>query len=199
VPDPTATDPGQRWTEYAQVLVRLWESFPHRALIGDQERAVVADDTLIRPIAHEGRFYQVAGTLNGPSSVQGRPVLLAADLDVLDFVAVAPWVDAVVVERERAADADAALTAALRQAGRARADVALIGRTAVPAGDDRLSGEDLAAWVSETALDGVALAPLGGAEQVTALLHALGRELGSARGRTLRARLGLRDSVEAAA
>jgi alkanesulfonate monooxygenase SsuD/methylene tetrahydromethanopterin reductase-like flavin-dependent oxidoreductase (luciferase family) len=69
VPDPTATDPAQRWVEYARVLTRLWESFPREALIGDQETGVVVEDALIEPISHDGAFYRVAGPLDGPSSV----------------------------------------------------------------------------------------------------------------------------------
>ena len=69
------------------MLTRLWESFPREALIGDQETRLVVDDALIRPIDHDGRFYRVAGPLDGPSSVQGRPVLAAADRAALDDAA----------------------------------------------------------------------------------------------------------------
>jgi alkanesulfonate monooxygenase SsuD/methylene tetrahydromethanopterin reductase-like flavin-dependent oxidoreductase (luciferase family) len=90
-PDRTATDRAERWAEYASILTRLWESFPREALVGDQENAVVADDTLIRPISHTGRFYRVAGPLDGPSSVRGRPEIAAADPEVRD----SPWADLV--------------------------------------------------------------------------------------------------------
>jgi len=196
-PDPSAADPAQRWTEYAQVLNQLWTSFPRAALLGDQERALVVDDTLIRPIAHEGRFYRVAGPLDGPSSPQGRPVLVAVDLDVLDWSAIAASVDVVIVGRNRAAGADLALTAALERVGRSRPDVGLIGRTAVaPADDNRFSGGDLAVWAVENGLDGVDLVPSGDADQINSLLRSLVPELRPPRAGTLRAGLGLREPVE---
>ncbi len=200
-PDPGAADQTRRWAEYAEVLTRLWESFPRRALIGDQERALVVDDTLIRPIGHTGRFYRVAGPLDGPSSVQGRPVLVAADPDVLDFPAVAPWVDAVIVDRTRLPGAETALSAALRQAGRARGEVVLLGRTGLPdiggTGNGGLAA-GITAWVAEAGLDGVVLAP-GDADQTVALLADLAPALAASAGGTLRSRLGLRASAEVAA
>ena len=199
-PDPNATDPAERWTEYARVLTRLWDSFPRAALIGDQERALVVDDSLIRPIAHEGRFYRVAGPLDGPSSSQGRPVLVAIDLDVLGWSAIAPSVDVVVVNREQAAGADLALTAALEQVGRSRSDVALIGRTALaPTGRDRVTAAELTQWVAEAKLDGLELVPTGDADEISVLLRTLVPSLEPTRGSTLRAGLGLGEALEVAA
>ncbi|MEV7804057.1 LLM class flavin-dependent oxidoreductase [Microbispora sp. NPDC088329] len=207
-PDPGAADPVRRWAEYAQVLTRLWESFPRAALIGDQEAGVVVDDALIRAIDHEGAFYRVAGPLDGPSSAQGRPVVVA---DLADFggplgvTAVARSADVVVVDRERAAGADAALTEALRRAGRSRKEVALLGRVEV-APDDVASSpaaaalrDGLRAWAGEHRLDGFELAPTGGADAVIAALRALPPRLTDAAGPpspaarplTLRAALGL--------
>jgi alkanesulfonate monooxygenase SsuD/methylene tetrahydromethanopterin reductase-like flavin-dependent oxidoreductase (luciferase family) len=186
VPDPAADDPAGRWTEYARILTRLWESFPRDALIGDQERALVVDDRLIRPIAHDGRFYRVAGPLDGPSSVQGRPVLVAADLDVLGWSALADSADAVVVSQEQSDGADLLLTAALEQVGRDRADVALIGRA--PA-----SFTELATWVADTRLDAVELVPTAGVEEIADLLRDL---VTPSPVTTLRAALGLREIAE---
>lgn len=190
-PDPSAADPAQRWTEYAQVLTRLWESFPRAALLGDQQRALVVDDTLIRPIGHDGRFYRVAGPLDGPSSLQGRPVLVAVDLDLLDWSAIAESVDVVIVDRGWAAGADLALTAALERVRRSRSEVALIGRVGSD-GDNLFSGGDLAGFVAENSLDGVDLAPSGNVEQITSLLRTVVPQLKPSRGGTLRAGLGLR-------
>lgn len=199
-PDPGATDPARRWTEYAHVLTRLWESFPRAALIGDQEAGIVVEDAHIKPIGHEGSFYRVAGPLDGPSSVQGRPVVVA-DLGALDATAVAESADVVVVEQERAAGADAALTEALRRAGRSRADVALLGRVEVVA-DDPAAGpaiaaaaaDDLRTWAEAHRLDGFELVPTGGTAAVVSLLRALVPRLADAAGSsppTLRAAFGL--------
>ncbi len=43
-----------RWTEYADVLTRLWDSFPAAALIGDQHSGVVVDDGQIRTVDYDG-------------------------------------------------------------------------------------------------------------------------------------------------
>ncbi|SDR22115.1 LLM class flavin-dependent oxidoreductase [Thermostaphylospora chromogena] len=197
-PDPGATDPVQRWTEYAHVLIRLWESFPRAALIGDQEAGIVVEDTLIKPIDHEGAFYRVAGPLDGPSSPQGRPVIVA-DLGVLDAEAVAEAADVVVVDRKHAAGVDAALTEALRRVGRTRKDVALLGRIEVAAEDPAAAvGGDLRAWADEHRLDGFELVPTGGAETVVTVLRSLAPRPADAGPppSTLRAALGLPEPAE---
>ncbi|MBB2940925.1 alkanesulfonate monooxygenase SsuD/methylene tetrahydromethanopterin reductase-like flavin-dependent oxidoreductase (luciferase family) [Actinoplanes lutulentus] len=193
VPDPGATDPARRWTEYARVLTQLWESFPNTALLGDQQAGVVADDTLIRPIAHEGAFYRVAGPLDGPSSVQGRPVLVA-DLGTLDVTAVAASADVVVVDRTQAAGVDAVLSQALRLAGRDRGEVALLGRVSVTRGDAVSGGlpARLRAWADEQLLDGFELVPEGGPDHVIAILRALEPRPQAS---TLRAAYGLREGA----
>ncbi|QIZ38875.1 LLM class flavin-dependent oxidoreductase [Saccharopolyspora sp. ASAGF58] len=199
----SATDPAQRWAEYALVLTRLWESFPRVALIGDQESGLVADDALIEPINHEAAFYRVAGPLDGPSSAQGRPVLVA-DLGALDPTAVARSADVVVADRERAAGADVALTVALRRAGRSREDVALLGRVEVAADDPAAAaavGHELRAWADLHRLDGFELVPAGGAEDVVTVLRGLVPQLADAAADssppTLRAAFGLREVAEA--
>jgi alkanesulfonate monooxygenase SsuD/methylene tetrahydromethanopterin reductase-like flavin-dependent oxidoreductase (luciferase family) len=192
-PDPGATDPARRWTEYARVLTRLWESFPRTSLIGDQQGGVVADDTLIRPIAHEGEFYRVAGPLDGPSSVQGRPVIVA-DLNLLDVTAVAASADVVVVDRAHAAGADAVLSQALRLAGRDRGEVALLGRITVSRADAATGSlpARLRSWADEHLLDGFELVPEGTAADVIAVLRALEPRLPAP---TLRAAFGLREGA----
>ncbi|MFC8044653.1 LLM class flavin-dependent oxidoreductase [Nocardia sp. NPDC057353] len=142
-PDPTANDPAERWAEYATVLTRLWESFPRAALLGDQERALVLDDALIGPIDFEGRYYRVAGPLDGPSSAQGRPVLA---VEAASGVADLGLADAVFVER-----------GAEVPPGR----FAVIGRAEVAADTDLA---ELATWAS--GYDAVLLAPVGGADAV---------------------------------
>jgi alkanesulfonate monooxygenase SsuD/methylene tetrahydromethanopterin reductase-like flavin-dependent oxidoreductase (luciferase family) len=198
LPDSPAAAPARRWTEYARVLTRLWESFPRRALIGDQAAGLVVDDSLIRPIDHEGASYRVAGPLDGPSSVQGRPVVVA-DLGVLDATAVAASADVVVADRQAAAGADVALTRALGRAGRSRGEVALLGRAAVTRADlaDAAGfATGLLSWATERRLDGFELVPQGGAEVAVAAVRALAPLLAGPPGSpppTLRAAFGLRE------
>jgi len=193
-PDPTASDPAARWAEYALVLTRLWESFPREALIGDQAAAIVVEDSLIAAIDHAGAYYRVAGPLDGPSSVQGRPVLVA---DLFDVDAVAATADVVVVDHDRASDADAALTQALQGIGRSRADVALFGRVPVRLEAAALApalAADLRAWRDERRLDGIELVPGGDADEVSTVLRELVpllAERDTAAPSTLRAAFGL--------
>ncbi|MDL9945062.1 LLM class flavin-dependent oxidoreductase [Gordonia sp. ABSL11-1] len=122
-----------RWVEYVRILNGLWESFPASALRGDQGNAVVADDTHIRPIDHDGDFYRVAGPLDGPSSPQGRPAVLANDPSALGWDRVARYADAVIVDEEQVSTADLELAAAAERADRRRDDIALLARTSSPA------------------------------------------------------------------
>ncbi len=99
---PGLGDPAARWSEYAEVLTRLWESFPRSALIGDQDAAVVADHTAIRPIDHAGDHYRVAGPLDGPSSRQGRPVLAVTDVATVGWDRAAALADVILVSADEA-------------------------------------------------------------------------------------------------
>ncbi|MGW6129093.1 hypothetical protein ACWFNE_03610 [Cellulomonas sp. NPDC055163] len=169
----TDASPAERWTEYAQVLTRLWESFPRDALVGDQERAIVLDASRVHRIDHVGPSYRVAGPLDGPSSVQGRPVLVAADVEVTGWAAVAASADVVVAGSTQGADE--ALTAVLAAVGRRRDEVALVGRVTVDAVDGvpaRLAGE-VRARVAADRLDGVELVPLGGSPGALAAVRRL--------------------------
>jgi len=183
VPDPQATDPAERWREYVDILTALWVSFPRDALIGDQAAGVVADDTRIRPIEHAGRFYRVAGPLDGPASVHGRPVVIASDVAALGWRRVAEAADAVIVDEQDAAGADEALTGGLAEAGRSRAEVSLLAR--VEDGDP----DQLRQWASESGVDGFVLAPAGDASAIAATLQRLLPVLAPADREPLRAAL----------
>lgn len=186
VPDPGATDPADRWIEYAHILTQLWESFPSAALLGDQENALVADDGLIRPIDFDGRFYRVAGPLDGPSSVQGRPIVITAEPATIGWARVATVVDAVIVGHDEI-DGDAEeLATALQSAGRRRDEVALLARV----GDARAVPE-LRAWGDAHGVDGIVLAVDGGAPEILSAIHALTPRTSPGRRGTLRAALEL--------
>ncbi|AXG80914.1 LLM class flavin-dependent oxidoreductase [Streptomyces paludis] len=198
-PDATAGERHRRWAEYADVLTRLWESFPATALLGDQAAGVFAQDTLIKPIDHEGRFYRVAGPLDGPSSPQGRPVLVADARDDLDWNDVVAVADAVVVPRDRTPEAAARLAEALERAGRPRREVALLRRVELPADDTdaAATAAELADWTARHAFDGLELAPTGDPGRIPALLRALVPRLNPSAGPTLRAALGLPELIGA--
>ena len=183
-----------RWAEYAEILMRLWESFPSAALVGDQEGARVVDTSLLSPIDHDGHAYRVAGPLDGPSSVQGRPVVAAVRPDVLGWDTAARVADVVIVEGGAVADADRALTAATERVGRRRSEVVLAGRaeiTVTDAAGGRAAAGRLADWASAYRLDAVELAPTGGADGVLAGIEHIAAPLAAVPGPTVRAALGL--------
>ncbi|GAA3300190.1 LLM class flavin-dependent oxidoreductase [Dactylosporangium vinaceum] len=150
--------PGPGWAEYARVLTRLWASFPRAALIGDQERGIVADDARITPIDHDGEYYRVAGPLDGPSSAQGRP-LLVADLGEVDASTLAEAADLVVVHAGAVPGSVPGLD---------RPGVAVFGRVTAPADPDWLLD-----WAAGHRLAGLELAPPGGTDAVLTVLRDL--------------------------
>jgi long-chain alkane monooxygenase len=64
--------------EFAEVVLKLWDSWDEGALVMDREKHVYVDASKVHAINHEGRFYKVAGPLNTLRPVQGRPVLCQA-------------------------------------------------------------------------------------------------------------------------
>jgi FMN-dependent oxidoreductase (nitrilotriacetate monooxygenase family) len=74
----TAEPPGReeryrRATEFAQVVLKLWESWTD-----DIDQPWDLDNLNRRPIDHHGEYYSVAGPLQVPKSRQGRPALFQA-------------------------------------------------------------------------------------------------------------------------
>ncbi|GIF03863.1 LLM class oxidoreductase [Actinoplanes siamensis] len=127
----------------------------------------------------ETRWIEYARVLSGLWAAfpgDGRPdgPVLVADLGPLGVSALAPVADVVVVDLTHAAGADAVLTQALRLAGRARGEVALLGRVRVARnGAGAGFAARLRAWVDEHLLDGVELAVDGGVDEILAALRAL--------------------------
>jgi alkanesulfonate monooxygenase SsuD/methylene tetrahydromethanopterin reductase-like flavin-dependent oxidoreductase (luciferase family) len=189
VPDPSATDRKERWCEYAEILRRLWDSFPAEALVGDQESGIFVRDELIQPAGFDGRFYRVSGPIDGPSSVQGRPVQVAAVTDASEIACVAGHADAVIVDVSAAPLADAALATALERDGRKRDEVALLGRIQVPPGID---ADWLHDRVTTQSLDGLVLTVNGSFHDLLSLLESsVSRLVAPGHTRTLRDALGL--------
>lgn len=68
----------ERAEEFMQVVNALWDSWADDAVVDDRGEGLYARPDRIRPIDHEGDYYQVAGPLNIPRCPQGRPVLVQA-------------------------------------------------------------------------------------------------------------------------
>jgi len=67
-----------RATEFVEVTRALWDSYPSEALLRDKASGVYADPERVKPINHKGRWFEVAGPLNVPTSPYGHPVLVQA-------------------------------------------------------------------------------------------------------------------------
>lgn len=194
-PDPSSAHPVRRWAEYSQVLATLWESFPREAIVADQAAGVFVEDELVRAPQHRGDFYAVRGPLDGPSSVQGRPVRFLVDTDLIDLDDAVAHVEAVVLSRDHAADNIAGFAAALAHAGRRRTEVALLGRirfTAAALTDPAARAAELRHWALRDGLDGLVVSVADSADvDVHLALVDVARHLDTRVGSTLRASLGL--------
>lgn len=171
-PDGAEADSASRWAEYAQILVALWNSFPAEALRGDQAAGIVADDLLIRPIGHDGTYYRVAGPLDGPSSPQGRPVLLADDSDALGWDRIGGVADAVIVDHAA-------------RVGRPPREVAVLSRIGI---DDP---DTVRQALASSTISGVVLVPHGSVDDTITAIGNLVRRPDSTAPQHLRETLGL--------
>lgn len=75
---PLHVDRYDRAAEFAEVVIKLWDSWEDDAIIGDWRNGRYADGTKVHEINHRGRFFNVQGPLNVSRSPQGRPVIFQA-------------------------------------------------------------------------------------------------------------------------
>jgi FMN-dependent oxidoreductase (nitrilotriacetate monooxygenase family) len=68
----------ERAAEYAEVALKLWDSWEDGAIVADRSRRLYVDPSMVHSIDHAGSHFRVAGPLNVPRSPQGRPVLAQA-------------------------------------------------------------------------------------------------------------------------
>ncbi|WP_020188091.1 NtaA/DmoA family FMN-dependent monooxygenase [Methylopila sp. 73B] len=64
--------------EYMEVMGKLFESWDPDAVVLDRDAGIYADETKVRPIDFEGKYYKVRGPLNTVPSPQGRPIYVQA-------------------------------------------------------------------------------------------------------------------------
>lgn len=77
---PTSPQRYARAQEFVDVVQELWRSFPRQALVMDRASGRFADTTRLRPIAHRGEHFAVAGPLDVPAHERGRlPIVQAGD------------------------------------------------------------------------------------------------------------------------
>lgn len=64
--------------EFVEVVQKLWQSYPHQALLLDRAQGRYADPNAIQAIQHDQQFFQVEGPLNLPAYEHGRIPLFQA-------------------------------------------------------------------------------------------------------------------------
>ena len=75
---PEAPQRYSRADEFLEVVIKLWESWEHDALVDDKRNNVFADPGKIHAINHSGESFSVRGPLPFMRSRQGRPVIFHA-------------------------------------------------------------------------------------------------------------------------
>src|SRR5262249_48813495 len=64
--------------EFVDVVKGLWDCWDDGAIVADKATGRFIDPTKVRPLNHEGRFFQVRGPINMARSPQGHPVIIQA-------------------------------------------------------------------------------------------------------------------------
>jgi FMN-dependent oxidoreductase (nitrilotriacetate monooxygenase family) len=90
--------------EYAEVVIKLWESWEPDAMLVDREREIFADPAKVHPIHYEGKYYKVRGPLSAPRSPQGRPVICQAGGSPRGRDFAARWAETVIASAKTIAD-----------------------------------------------------------------------------------------------
>ena len=115
--------------DFVEATLKLWDSWADDAIVDDAASGRYADPQRIRPIAHEGPFYRVAGALNVPRSPQGRPVLVQAGSSEAGKQFAARYAEAVFtahLEKTAAASFYRELKAAARAVGRREDQIVIL-------------------------------------------------------------------------
>ncbi len=68
----------ERAAEFADVVIKLWDSWEDDAIIGDHVNGHYAHPDKVHQINYVGKHFSVKGPLNLPRSPQGRPVIVQA-------------------------------------------------------------------------------------------------------------------------
>jgi FMN-dependent oxidoreductase (nitrilotriacetate monooxygenase family) len=64
--------------EFVDVVKGLWDCWEDGAIVADKSTGRFIDAAKVRPLDHEGRFFQVKGPINMARSPQGHPVIIQA-------------------------------------------------------------------------------------------------------------------------
>lgn len=75
---PTHTHRYERAKEFAEVVLKLWDSWEEDALVQDKISGIYAEVDKVHDIHHHGAYFSVQGALNIMRPPQGRPLLVQA-------------------------------------------------------------------------------------------------------------------------
>ncbi|STW78618.1 nitrilotriacetate monooxygenase subunit A [Klebsiella michiganensis] len=64
--------------EFLEVTFKLWEGWQEGAVQPDNASGQYFVNEKIKPVNHQGKYFQVQGPLNITRSPQGRPVIIEA-------------------------------------------------------------------------------------------------------------------------
>lgn len=64
--------------EFVDVVKGLWDCWDDGAILADKTTGAFLDPTRVRPLNHQGRFFQVKGPMNIGRCPQGQPVIIQA-------------------------------------------------------------------------------------------------------------------------
>ncbi len=67
-----------RAQEYADVAMKLWDTFAPDAFVADRAKGLYFAPDRFKLIEHKGKYFSVRGPLTVPRSPQGRPVIVSA-------------------------------------------------------------------------------------------------------------------------
>jgi FMN-dependent oxidoreductase (nitrilotriacetate monooxygenase family) len=126
---PTHADRYARAEEFVDVVRGLWDCWADDAITADRETGVYIDPAKLRPLDHDGAFFQVKGPLNIGRSPQGQPIVLQAggsDAGLALAARTADVVFSVVQDLTEAHGQYAALKALLPRYGRRPEDLTIL-------------------------------------------------------------------------
>ena len=115
--------------EFVDVVRGLWDCWDDDAIVIDHATGQYIDPARVRPLNHQGQFFQVRGPLNIGRCPQGQPVILQAGASEAGLAMAARTADvvfAVVQDLAEAKDGYTALKSRLPRYGRQASDVAVL-------------------------------------------------------------------------
>lgn len=152
----------ERADEFMEVVLGLWKSWDHDALIVDKQSGAFADPKKVHPLNFSGKYFSARGPLPVPPSPQGHPVLIQAGQSGRGRQFAGRWGDLIFVvypNKEVGQTQYAAVKAEVAAAGRDPEQVAICPACYVCVAETRELAEEKREYIRQLAkpIDAVAL------------------------------------------